>query len=574
MKVHERCLHIILLFLDIAYIESYQAYDCTDPIFSGYQSTLVSKSCNEVQPDHLSERVVEGTILQQSLTKEVEARVCKRLRVEREVYCNWMIVAEAKVDPVNIQGFEGAALSVSECSSAFDHGFITQGGTIIYVRPNDQVVYTDTKKLDKNGLCTKWHGTVRFNTYVLEITRKNITLTSGLDSAVESYLVDGSTIKKDAHESSGTTTEGHTVMWDGDRVDNCFMNKLYQGPVSIVSDDIGTEQALVKDKGVGLTLAEEVVICNLHMTSTNIPFVYYLGHVVTAFPPIEDFNNVLLFSESKAMIQGLLTSSALNLEKTSGEIRRSICELEQRVNRDVLDSIHTDPDSAAFKQLGVRGWRMVKAGAATGLLKCAMVSVKVFPQNLCFLDVPVHKEETDQLFYMDALTGVLHPSSMSVPCDDPRVPIIKIGEQWIRVAQTVTPVSAPAPFVGYLTQRSKHHLRTAKGLASELLVKKKIIDMSVDAAKRKGQFKLTAEQSEFFDHHDSNGIIRSQLGELSQSMVYIHWRNILAICAPLVIFGLLILLVCCCKNSATRVVVHQAIPEIERLKQYLPARES
>lgn len=553
--------------------DAYQAYDCTHPTFSGYQSTLVSKSCDELQSQDLEEMDTYGTILQQSLTKQASAKVCKRMTVEREVYCNWMIVAEAKVDPVNVQGFQGAPLTVSECLQAFQHGFVQEGFKKIKVNQGTRVIYTDTHKLTNDGLCTKWHGNVRFKTYFLELTTSNITMTSGVDSQVDTYMIDGFLLKKSPDDNSGITDEGHTVIWDADEHTNCFLNQLYQGPVSIVSDDVHTQQVLIKSKGVGMSLGDEVVLCNVYLTSTNIPFVYYVGHNGTAFPSLTDPTNVQLFAESKVMIQGLMTSTALESSKTSTEIRRSICELEQKVNRDVLDSLHTDPDSAAFKQLGVKGWRMVKAGAAAGLLKCKSISVKIYPQTQCFLDVPVFLGEDLDLQFMDALTGVVHATSMSIPCDDPRIPLLKIDTQWFRVGTSVTPVADPSPFAGFLTQQSKTRLKTATNLASELLIKKKMVAMTVEAAKRNGQLKLTALQSDSLSHYTYGDETADGITKLPDSMSQFHLRNVLAFAVPVTLLTVLSTLLYVCRGPITRLAVNHAIPDVERLRQYLPPPE-
>jgi len=337
-------------------------------------------------------------------------------------------------------------------------------------------------------------------------------------------------------------------------------------------DEFNTQQVLIKQKGVGMSLREEVVLCNIYLTSTNIPFVYYVNHNGTAFPPLTDHNNVQLFAESKALIQGLMTSTALESSRTSAEIRQSICELEQKVNRDVLDSLHDDPDSAAFKQLGVKGWRMVKSGAAAGLLKCKQISVKIYPQEQCFLDVPVYLGDEIKLHFMDALTGVVHPTSIKIPCDDPRIPLLRIDQQWVRIGTAVTPVADPSPFVGFLTQHSKTRLRTANSLANELMIKEKMVAMTVEAAKRNGHLSLTARHSNVLTHYTHDGETVDKITGFLDNLGSMHIRNIMAFAMPVAVLTILGVVLYWCRNPITRLAVNRAIPEIDLLKQYLPVK--
>jgi len=550
--------------------ESLEGYDCEDTQVSGFNSILSTPDCSLAEQSTLNESSVEGLVLQQVLQQESVAKVCKRVKARRKVYCNWMIVAESKMDPVNLMGFEGDPLSPHECLKLFETGQLTYKSKRIQVTQGEIKAYTSTTKLTDDGLCKAWSGNVDYYTYLVWFDYKNVTLLSGLDAHVTEYTVDGDFLDKTEGEHSGQSSTGYTAIWEETTKTDCFLREIYRGNLTLVADQSGSKQLLIKDKGVGLSLSSQSTLCNVEVVTTNVPFVYYVPNTNVHFSNLTEYIGVELHSEAKSLIQGLFVTTSLGLEKSATEIRTSLCALEQKVIRDVLYGVMLDPDVTAYKQLGIRGWRMVKSGAAIGLLSCNRLPVKINPQNSCYTDIPVLVNNKNVTEFMDPITHVIHSTSLVIPCDDPRVPLFKVDDVWYKIGTLISRVPAPVPFASVLITRSKAELQTSYGLTSDELIRKRMLRTSLNAARRKGELLMIADHAETITGVDQDGYIDmlSPLG--AEERKGIHFKNIAAFLSPVVILTIIASILYGLRSWIFRKLLATAEPDVAVLKQFLP----
>lgn len=567
---------MILLVIGVIYhsASALDGYDCEDNQVQGFNSILTAPDCSLAEQSTLNETTTTGVVLQQVLQEQTMAKVCKRVRIRRKTYCNWMIVSESKMDPINLLGFEGAPLTPHECLRLFESGSLAHGQRTLDIKRGEEKAYISTNMLTTEGLCKNWAGDVDYYTYLVWYDYREMTLLSGLDAHVKEYTVEGDVLNKTAGEHSGQSSSGYTAIWEETTETDCFLREVYRGNLTLISDQSGKQQLLVKEKGVGLSVSTKTTLCNVETLTTNVPFVYYVSGTSVHFPNLTEYKGVELHSEAKSLIQGLFATTSLGLEKSATEIRTSLCALEQKVIRDVLYGVMLDPDITAYKQLGVKGWRMIKSGAAIGLLACTRIPVKIHPQDHCYTDIPIMKENENITNFMDPITHVIHETSLVIPCDDPRVPLFQVEGVWYKIGTLVSQVPAPAPFASVLIPRSQTQLTTGQGLTSDELVKRKMISMSLDAARRRGKLLMIASHADTITGIDQDGHVDSLLPMAADVRSMVHMRNVVALVSPIILILCLVSCLYGMRSWIFRRVMVTADPEIALLKTFLPDKSS
>jgi len=550
-----------------------EAYDCEDSVAISRQSLLESQDCTLSQSSTLSETNTTGIILQLVMTKRARARICHRVEASRSVYCNWAKMSEFKMGLDNLLGFKGAPIPVEECMRIFSEkkAYTHQG--IVNFNQNEAITYTDTTALTKDGYCSRWLGQVNFKMYVLKYWEGEVIIKAGSDALPEVYIVDEELVKVTDDEFSGTTSAGHTLTWREKDTPRCFLEEVYSGKLTKIKDQTNRTQLLVKERGVGLSLEDMVELCNVELLSTNVPFVYYSDHMNLAFPKFSRSENVEFIAETKSLIQGLFASTALDISQSTAEIRIALCRLEQQVHRDALYGMVVDPDMTAFRQIGVKGWRMIRAGASMVILKCATESVKLSPLDHCTTDIPVFREKTQGMSFMDPVTYVIHTTSLTIPCDDHRVPLLKVKEDWFQVGTTITRVAPPSAFASVLGQNSNAILRSSIGLAPEDLVQKKIKSLSLEGARRRGGMIQLAEQAKSISAVAEGGIVQEQWEEQEEERKSSLWKHVAAFLSPVFLAGVSGTLLWTFRAYLFRKVFKKAVPDGRFMLGLLPREE-
>jgi hypothetical protein len=518
----------------------------------------------------LEETNKTGIILQLVMNKRARAKICHRVAATRSVYCNWAKMSEFKMGLDNLLGFTGEAIPVEECLRLFSEGKInTPQGWVSF--PQDEVItYTNTGILTKEGYCSRWAGQVSFKMYVLKYWESEIVIKAGDDATPDVYLVDDEIIKVTEDEFSGTTQAGHTITWREKDTPRCFLEEVYRGKITEIKDRRNRTQLLVKERGVGLSLSEGVELCNVKLTATNVPFVYYSEHLNLVFPQFRDSDNIEFMAETKSLIQGLFTSTTLDISQSTTEIRVALCRLEQQVHRDALYGMVVDPDMTAFRQIGIKGWRMVRAGASMVVLRCSTESVKLDPLDHCTVDIPVFREKTQTRAFMDPVTYVVHTTSLTIPCDDHRVPYIKINEDWYQVGSTVTRAPSPTAFASVLGPNTNAHLKVPMGLAPDDLMQKKIKSLSLEGARRKGGMIALAEQAKSISAVDGAERIVDQLEEQEAERKASFWKHTAALVTPVLLAGVGGTLLYTFRACLFRKLFKKAIPDGRFMLDLIP----
>jgi hypothetical protein len=509
-----------------------EGFDCDDNSHESTMSLLEAPNCVESQAADLLEIATSGRVVQHAVVKTIPARMCTKIRTTKKVYCNWMKVGEYKLDAGNVNGFIGDPYSDDECDKLFRTKSVLVGKLNYTVRSDLDFQYTDNRILNANGYCKSWAGEVAVNIYIVSYRKVNITVQSTPEGRAGLYRIDGEVINVGQEGNTGTTLTGKTVLWNVQDIPSCFLEVLYDGPVTEVTDSVNTTQIMIKDRGVGLSLHQEDVICNIALTKTNVPFMYYTGNYGVKLPPTTSDPTVILTVHTQALIQGLFTSTALSLSKTTSEIKTSMCLIEQQVNRDIVYGVDRDPDMTAYRLLGQRGWRLIRAGAVMHLMRCKPLTIQLNLSPECSLDISVLVLEDNTERYLDPVSFVLHKTTTGVSCDDMRVPYIKIRDFWYRIGSSSVRVSAPKPAPSVLQASAKEMLTDARGLYPEESVKRAVQELTLEAAARQGELMDRAALTNSAKFVYAKGSEPVNLMPIDEDVAQLHYRNVLAFVAP------------------------------------------
>lgn len=533
-------LSVYLLLIVLArMLFALEGFDCDDNSHESTMSLLEAPNCIDSQAPDLSESLTTGRVVQHAIVKTIPARMCTRITTTKKVYCNWMKVGEYKLDAGNVNGFVGHPYSDDECDKLFRTRTVLVGNLNYTIRANLEFQYTDNNVLNGNGYCKSWAGEVAVNIFIVGYRTVNITVQSNPDGTAGVYRVDGEVIHTGQEGNTGTTLTGKTVLWNVQDIPSCFLEVLYDGVVTEVRDSVNTTQIMVKERGVGLSLHQEETICNIALTKTNVPFVYYTSNYGAKLPPTTKDPMVVLSIHTQALIQGLFTSTALSLSKTTSEIKTSMCLIEQQVNRDIVYGVDRDPDMTAYRLLGQRGWRLIRAGAVMHLMRCKPLTIQLNLSPECSLDISVLVLEDNTERYLDPVSFVLHKTTTGVSCDDVRVPYIKIRDLWYRIGSSSVRVSAPKPAPSVLQANSKNTLTDAVGLYPEESVRKAVKDLTLEAAARQGELMDRAALTNSARMVYAKGSEPIDLISAESDVEQLHYRNVAALVAPPVLMVLL-----------------------------------
>jgi hypothetical protein len=477
----------VLLFLFLGgfrIAEGVEGYDCESSVLESTISLMESSNCADPRGETLIEEELPGGVIQRAPWKAISARVCSQVVTTRTVYCTWLKTTQHKLNAGNVEGFIGESISADQCAALHRTGKVTQQGKTVTVQGHESVSWTNSTAIGASGYCAHWTGEETFSLFVLSKGNASVVLRSDASGRFSEATYQGESVVIDSSGNSGTTPTGHTLLWSAGAIPSCFLETLFKGNVTKVTDAGGAENAMVKEKGVGFVVSDRQTLCNMKLWSTNVPMTYVFWGDVVELPDVTHEPTVGLPQHMLALIQGLFTTTAVNQAKSASEIRKTMCSIEGQVHRDIIYGVSTDPDMTAYRLIGKRGWRLITAGAAVHLYRCTPKEVRITPTTECALDVPVMIAGSQTIYYLDPVSFVIHTTSNAVSCSDPRLPYILIRNQWYRVGQSVVPVKAPDPVPSVVSGPSEVRLPNSHGLYSRELVSAAAEHTSIEEAIR------------------------------------------------------------------------------------------
>lgn len=465
-------------------VVGFEGYDCEESEYDSTISLLESSNCNLKKQDDLREEDLNGGIVQRAPWKSIPVQYCSQVFSKRTVYCTWLATTEHKLNAGNVEGFVGASLTADQCAQLHRTNSIVQQGIKVNVSGSGDVSWTNNTQIGSSGYCSKWLGEQDYTLFVLSKDNSSMIVRSDDSGRFASATFKGHPVIIDSSGTSGRTAVGHTLLWESGAIPSCFLETLYKGQLTKVTDSEGSEHAMIKEKGVGFVVGGRVTLCNMKIWSSNVPMTFVFWGDVVDLPDVTQEPTVGVPQHMLALIQGLFTSTTMSQAKSASEIRMTMCSVETQVHRDIIYGVSTDPDMTAYRLIGERGWRLIRAGAAVHLYRCPAKEVQITPSSECTLDIPVKVSGTNYLMYLDPVSFVIHSTANSVACDDSRLPYIQIRTQWYRVGQSVTPVKSPSPVPSVVSGSSLTRLPSSEGLYPQDLVAAAVEKTSIEEAIR------------------------------------------------------------------------------------------
>jgi hypothetical protein len=306
------------------------------------------------------------------------------------------------------------------------------GGKSASLGVGEETVIETTNKIDEEGFCKTYSEWITVQYCKASIQLEDLEITRTTTGEVSTYHGASGDRIHEEHPGIGASALGIGYVWDKQRVEAHPWRTLYTGNVTYIKAQGNTIGVTAPEMKVGVRLQEKKVVGGLHVWETSDPFLYVLEDKITSYPPpIQEESNILV-GVIRSSVDFLSLHSGMEISKLAEVGLTNICRLEQSMRVEAMYSSKESPDELGFRVMGTRGFRAVVAGEALVVSVCTPVPVQLHPQAKCYLDVPVTRNETGNLEFMDPITRALKRLSPEIHCDDDSVPLIKVGAMWVR----------------------------------------------------------------------------------------------------------------------------------------------
>lgn len=430
----------------IIFAEGFTAYDCHNHSGKVLYSGSTIPSCSPQQPLPAPSVLPSFTLLQLPQSIPIVVTVVSLKQSTEEIYCSFERHNDRLLIPRNHLGMQPKTVSPSASRSYIARSVREEKYRPGIVGPTPWTYYQTSGNVDEKGHCTDWSS---YQTVVVEGHQvQDATAQARYDSegTLTSIHLWGEGVEISPHGTYGSLPDGSLVSWSASENTTCQLEVLYSGEAMEFKTILGQNYFYIEKMTVGSEILGLVSLCKHKVLKTSTPFLYAMRQEPSSILSFAKQPSVHWSSYVHSGLQYQVIQFSLALDQASRQYMINQCSLESMIYKDILFGAHTDPDMTGFRLMGDLGWSILMAGGGAYLIKCTPVDVVLFPQPKCYHRIPVSKNNSTQLLFIDPVTKVLKASSKKIECSDPSNPVFEIRKQWYKLTPTLHDIPTPSPF--------------------------------------------------------------------------------------------------------------------------------
>eukprot|EP00096_Caligus_rogercresseyi_P014749 TRINITY_DN7242_c0_g1_i1.p1 TRINITY_DN7242_c0_g1~~TRINITY_DN7242_c0_g1_i1.p1 ORF type:complete len:617 (-),score=-39.62 TRINITY_DN7242_c0_g1_i1:354-2204(-) len=423
------------------------AYDCTRIHTPYYYSIHDNSSCNHPPPGVLKTVKTTGILIEVPRSKTTRGFKCSTIMTESELYCEQSGSTSPVIrsDPHRGPIYHG--MEVSQCLDLMEGKSVTFMGKVLPYHPSGSSVLKVGNLLNDNGGCTDWGEYIKVKEYNIQFKYVPIKLnrdSSGKPGNVSDYY---GLVYRSFGNSVYRSDEGVVMIIESMESAEEASQRLYAGDAKEIFYSEGDIMLYAEEHNAAILLKGPTEIFGYSAQSTEHPHIFWIPG--SNFPSTlgkkastSDLVNFITVSLSAATVKTDLANQGALLYT-----QRGLCALERRIRKLALTAVKSQPEALAITLLEKPGYSAYLAGATVAIHECDKVEVSYYQLESCYRDVPVRVYPKNITAFIDVPTMTIRWESSSLSCNDPSIPILRLGSLYYKFSPspTLVPISGPLP---------------------------------------------------------------------------------------------------------------------------------
>ncbi|CAB4070192.1 unnamed protein product [Lepeophtheirus salmonis] len=417
--------------------EAILAYDCsqTYPPGTYYYSMEQTDNCKKRAPGKLSSKDVHGLLLELIKKTTHNVQKCTVLSISRRLNCE----NNTSITPLEWETQEH--ISGSQCLQLVETGVVVYEGHTIHLKETPQVILRSSKQLLKDGGCNK---SVMEKTFNISVLTTQINILRDNNGNVEEIMDLNGEVYTAFYDNYAVSNAGGVILLPKHTRSEGAVERLYEGPAVVVKYFDDVEILYIPDTNSAMEIySNELNLLGYPVKKTSNPYIYWFpgeNFPISLGGPVNSANlNYVITGLTSYQIKNDIQHEAALLYTYKG-----LCRLEQKM-RDLAYKFQSlSNENFALLLLGSRGYSAQVSGDTISVYPCRATEFKFKPRSTCFDKVPIQINGSKVPAYLNSETHTIHWEASSMDCNDPELPVIRLGKDFIKFSPDRTIVSGKA----------------------------------------------------------------------------------------------------------------------------------